>query len=183
MRLKPAAARIAYRSIFFTQPFADRMNRDAKCAIISFLLILAFMDVRKLVIALGLLILLAVGIVLYMQVDQPVDRRRSDPVMAAKVEVQHGPALRAMGVRSLGVDPKTSDVVVVFKGGGRLGRRVAGRLPGLASAEGCGELEVGISVGDTLTAWGDSSSPSFYSRLDCVIDEVVSRAAELRDPE
>jgi hypothetical protein len=89
------------------------------------------MDVRKLVIALGALILLAVGIVLYMQVDQPVDRRRSDPVMAAKVEVQHGPALRAMGVRSLGVDPKTSDVVVVFKGGGRLGRRVAGRLPGL----------------------------------------------------
>lgn len=141
------------------------------------------MDVRKLVIALGALILLAVGIVLYMQVDQPVDRRRSDPVMAAKVEVQHGPALRAMGVRSLGVDPKTNDVVVVFKGGGRLGRRVAGRLPGLASADGCGELEVGISVGDSLTAWGDSSSPSFYSRLDCVIDEVVSRAAELRDPE
>ena len=141
------------------------------------------MDVRKLVIALGALILLAVGIVLYLQVDQPVDRRRNDPVLAAKVEVQHGPALRAMGIRSLGVDPKTDDVVVVFAGGGRLGRKVAGRLPGLAGAGGCGELDVGISVGESLTAWGDAKGPSFYSRLDCVIDEVVAKAAELRDPD
>lgn len=140
------------------------------------------MDVRKLVIGLGALILLAVGIVLYMQIDQPLDRRRNDPVLAEKVEIMHGPALRAMGIRSLGVDPRTDDVVVVFAGGGRLGRRVAGRLPGLAGPGGCGELEVGISVGQSLTAWGDASGPSFYERLDCVIDEVVASAAELRDP-
>ena len=98
-----------------------------------------FMDVRKLVIALRVLILLAVGIVLYLQVDQPVDRRRSDPVMAAKVEVQHGPALRAMGVRSLGVDPKTSDVVVVFKGRASWS---AGRRPPARACQ-CGRLRRG----------------------------------------
>jgi len=141
------------------------------------------MDVRKLVIALGALILLAVGIVLYLQDEPPDDRRRNDPALADRVEVTHGPALRAMGIRSLGVDPKTDDVVVVFAGGGRLGRRVAGRIPGLAGADGCGELRVGISVGESLTAWGEADSPSFHARLDCVIEEVVSRAAELRDPD
>lgn len=143
------------------------------------------MDVRKLVVALGVLIVLAVGVVLYLKLEAPpIERRRDDPALAARVEVEHGPALRAMGIRSVGVDRKTEDVVVVFAGGGRLGRRVAGRLPGLASAGGCGELDVGIAInGESLTAWGDASGPSFYARLDCVIDEVVSRAAELRDPE
>ncbi len=139
------------------------------------------MDVRKVVIVVGVLIVLAVGLVLRFQFERPVDLSgRNDPAIAARVELHHGPALRAMGIRSLGVDRKTDDVVVVFAGGGRLGRKVAGRLPGLAGDGGCGRLDAGVSVGESLTAWGDASEPEFYARLDCVIDEVVARAAELR---
>lgn len=139
------------------------------------------MDVRKLVITLCIVTLLAVAIVLYLQQDVPGSGRpANNPSIADHVETHHGPALRAMGVRSLGVDQRSGDVVVVFAGGGRLGRRVAGRLPGLAGAEGCGELDVGIAVGDALTAWGDAETPDFRSRLDCVITEVVEQAADLR---
>lgn len=139
------------------------------------------MDVRKLVVTLCIVILLAVAIVLFLQQDvAETGRPSNNPAIAEHVEVHHGPALRALGVRSLGVDRRTDDVVVVFAGGGRLGRRVAGRLPGLAGADGCGELDVGISVGETITAWGDSRSPGFRSRLDCVIAEVIEQAADLR---
>lgn len=140
------------------------------------------MDVRKLVVALGALILVAVGVVFYIQLDQPeLARPRNNPVIAAHVEAAHGPALRAMGVRSLGIDRKTHDVVVVFAGGGRLGRRVAGRLPGLAGEGACGEVDVGLSIGESITAWGDSSDPSTRSRLDCIISEVLNQAADLRE--
>ncbi|KAB2968649.1 hypothetical protein [Zoogloea sp.] len=140
------------------------------------------MDVSKLVVSLGVLILVAVGVVFYIQLDQPeLGPSRSNPAIAAHVEAVHGPALRAMGVRSLGVDHRTDDVVVVFAGGGRLGRRVAGRLPGLAGADGCGEVDVGLSIGESITAWGGSRDPSVRSRLDCIIAEVLNQAAELRE--
>ncbi len=142
------------------------------------------MDVRKLVIALCVLTLLAVGVVLYFQQGGMPDRRAmTDPAIAEQVEVRHGPALRAIGIRSLGVDRQTDDVVVVFANGGHLGRKVAGRLPGLAGNEGCGKLDVGVAVGDSITAWGNSKSPGFYSRLDCVIEEVIAKAADLRESE
>lgn len=140
------------------------------------------MDVSKLVVSLGVLILAAVGVVLYIQLDQPESvQGRSNPVIAAHVEAVHGPALRALGVRSLGVDHRTDDVVVVFAGGGRLGRRVAGRLPGLAGEDGCGEVDVGLSIGESITAWGGASDPTARSRLDCIITEVLNQAAELRE--
>ena len=142
------------------------------------------MDVRKLVVFLCVFTLIAVGVVLYFQEDRTPDRRaRADPAIAEQVEARHGPALRALGISSLGVDRRTDDVVVVFSNGGRLGRKVAGRLPGLASKDGCGKLEVGIAVGDSISAWGDSKSPAFYARLDCVLEEVVASAADLRESE
>ncbi|MBL0285146.1 MAG: hypothetical protein IPQ01_15405 [Zoogloea sp.] len=142
------------------------------------------MDVRKLAIALCFLILLAVGGVLYFQIERPVDvRGGSDQAIAERIEVLHGPALRAMGVASLGVAPGTDDVVVVFSDGGKLGRKVAGRLPGLAGGGGCGPLDVGVAVGKTVSIWGDSDDPVFQSRLDCVIGEVLGNAARLRDPD
>ncbi|RTL34838.1 MAG: hypothetical protein EKK49_08010 [Rhodocyclaceae bacterium] len=131
------------------------------------------------------LILLAVGAVLYFQVRTPDDgmRPKGNPEIVKQIEARHGAALRAVGVRSLGVDPRNSeDVVVVLAGGGHLGRKVAGRLPGLVSSAACGRLEVGISVGDSLTAWGSMDDPAFMSRLDCVVGKVVEQAAELRDP-
>lgn len=144
------------------------------------------MDVRKLAVTLCVLILLVVGAVLYFQVRGQDDgmRPKSNPEVVQQIEARHGAALRAVGVRSLGVDPRNSeDVVVVFSGGGRLGRKVAGRLPGLVGGAGCGRLEVGISVGDSLTAWGSTDDPAFMSRLDCVVGKVVEQAAELRDPD
>lgn len=142
------------------------------------------MDVRKLAMALCFLILLAVGGVLYFQIERPVDvRGGSDPAIAERIEELHGPALRAMGVASLGVDPGTDDVVVVFSDGGKLGRKVAGRLPGLAGEGGCGPLAVGVAVGKAVTIWGDSDDPAFQLRLDCVIGEVLDNAAGLRDPD
>ena len=142
------------------------------------------MDVRKLVIVLCVLTLCVVGVALYFQEDGLPDRRPGiDPAIAERVEVRHGPALRAIGISSLGVDRKTDDVVVVFANGGRLGRKVAGRLPGLAGKDGCGKLDVGIAVGDSITAWGNSKSPGFYSRLDCVIEETLAKAAGLRESE
>ena len=142
------------------------------------------MDVRKLAIALCFLILLAVGGVLYFQTERPVDVRvEGDPDIAERIEVLYGPALRAMGVASLGVAPGTDDVVVVFSDGGKLGRKVAGRLPGLAGGGGCGPLDVGVAVGKTVSIWGDSDDPVFQSRLDCVIGEVLGNAARLRDPD
>ncbi len=139
------------------------------------------MDVRKLVLTLCIVTLLAVAIVLFLQREvAETGRPSNNPAIAEHVEAHHGPALRAIGIRSLGVDRRSDDVVVVFAGGGRLGRRVAGRLPGLAGSEGCGELDVGISVGETITAWGDARAPEFRSRLDCVIAEVIEQAAELR---
>lgn len=143
------------------------------------------MDVRKLAISLCALILLAVGTVLYFQVSGRDDggRLKGNPAIVQQIEARHGAALRAVGVRSLGVDPRnTEDVVVVFAGGGHLGRKVAGRLPGLVGDGGCGKLEIGISVGDVLTAWGSMDDPAFMSRLDCVVGKVVEQAAELRDP-
>ena len=140
------------------------------------------MDVSKLVVALGAIILVAVGVVFYLQLDPPaVVGPRDNPVIAAHVEAAHGPALRAMGERSLGIDHKTDDVVVVFAGGGRLGRRVAGRLPGLAGEGACGKVDVGLSIGESITAWGDSSDPSTRSRLDCIISEVLNQASDLRE--
>lgn len=143
------------------------------------------MDVRKLALTLCVLILLAVGAVLYFQVRGEDDglRPKGNPEVVREIEARHGAALRAVGVRSLGVDPRNSeDVVVVLAGGGHLGRKVAGRLPGLVGSGGCGRLEVGISVGDSLTAWGSMDDPSFMSRLDCVVGKVVEQAAALRDP-
>jgi hypothetical protein len=88
------------------------------------------MDVRKLVVALCVVTLVAVAIVLFLQQDvAETGRPPNNPAIAEHVETRHGPALRAIGVRSLGVDRKSGDVVVVFAGGGRLGRRVAGRVP------------------------------------------------------
>ncbi|MDD2989453.1 MAG: hypothetical protein PHI64_10900 [Zoogloea sp.] len=139
------------------------------------------MDVRRLVVILCIVTLLAVGVVLFLQQEAAeVGRPANNAAIAEHVEAHHGPALRAIGVRSLGVDRRSDDVVVVFAGGGRLGQRVAGRLPGLAGAEGCGELDVGISVGEAITAWGNARAPEFRSRLDCVIAEVVEQAADLR---
>ncbi|MBS0354880.1 MAG: hypothetical protein JSR83_13405 [Proteobacteria bacterium] len=143
------------------------------------------MDVRKLAVTLCVLILLAVGAVLYFQVHISDDgvRPKGNPEIVKQIEERHGAALRAVGVRSLGVDPRNSeDVVVVLVGGGHLGRKVVGRLPGLVSSAACGRLEVGISVGDSLTAWGGMDDPAFMSRLDCVVGKVVEKAAELRDP-
>lgn len=147
------------------------------------------MDVRKVAIGLCVLILLAVGAVLYFQMRGPDGgdmRSRKDSEVVQQIEARHGAALRAVGVRSLGVDPRNKDdVVVVFAGGGRLGRKVAGRLPGLVGngSGGCGRLEVGISVGEALTAWGSMDDPAFMSRLDCVVGRVVEQAADLRDPD
>lgn len=139
------------------------------------------MDVRKLVVALCVVTLVAVAIVLFLQRDvAETGRPPNNPAIAEHVETRHGPAMRAIGVRSLGVDRKSGDVVVVFAGGGRLGRRVAGRVPGLAGVDGCGELDVGIAVGESLTAWGDARTPDFRSRLDCVIEKVLEQAADLR---
>jgi len=142
------------------------------------------MDVRKLAIALCFLILLAVGGVLYFQTERPVDVRvGGDPDIAERIEVLYGPALRAMGVASLGVDTRTDDVVVVFSDGGKLGRKLAARLPGLAGEDGCGPLDMGVAVGKAVTIWGDSDDPAFQPRLDCVIGEVLDKAADLRDPD
>ena len=149
-----------------------------------FHVLLIAMDVRKLVIVLCVLTLVVVGVALYVQEGgPPVRRPPTDPAIAESVEVRHGPALRAIGIRSLGVDRQTDDVVVVFTNGGRLGRKVAGRLPGLAGKDGCGKLDVGIVVGDSISAWGNSRSPGFYARLDCVIKEVIAKAADLRESE
>lgn len=146
------------------------------------------MDVRKLAVSLCVLILMVVGAVSYFQVQGRDDAMgpRNNSDIVRQIESRHGAALRAVGVRSLGVDPHNKeDVVVVFSGGGRLGRKVAGRLPGLVGSGegGCGRLEVGISVGDALTAWGSMDDPAFMSRLDCVVGKVVEQAADLRDPD
>ena len=132
------------------------------------------------------LILLAVGAVLYFQVRGPDDgsRPKGNPEIVKQIEARHGAALRAVGVRSLGVDPRNSeDVVVVFSGGGRLGRKVAGRIPGLVGSGACGRLEFGVSVGESVTAWGGMDDPAFMSRLDCVVGRVVEKASELREPD
>lgn len=139
------------------------------------------MDVRKLALALCVVILLAVAVVLVLRQDaERPGRPANDRTIADQVEARHGPTLRAAGIRSLSVDPRSDDVMVVFNSGGRLGRRVAGRLPGLAAADACGELDVGFSVGESITAWGNGRSPDFMPRLDCVIDKVVEQAADLR---
>lgn len=144
------------------------------------------MDVRKLAISLCALILVTVGAVLYFQTRGPDvgPRPKGNQDVIRQIEARHGAALRAIGVRSLGVDPRNAeDVVVVFSGGGHLGRKVAGRLPGLVGANGCGKLDVGIAVGDSVTAWGDMDDPAFLARLDCVVGKVVEQAASLRDPD
>jgi hypothetical protein len=61
------------------------------------------MDVRKLVVALCVVTLVAVAIVLFLQQDvAETGRPPNNPAIAEHVETRHGPALRAIGVRSLG---------------------------------------------------------------------------------
>lgn len=61
------------------------------------------MDVRKLVLTLCIVTLLAVAIVLFLQRnDAETGRPSNNPAIAEHVEARHGPALRAIGVRSLG---------------------------------------------------------------------------------
>lgn len=138
------------------------------------------MDVRKLVLTLCVLILLAIGVVIYFQTDVASSGPRRDPGLAKMVDERYGAALRTMGVRSLSVDRETDDVVVVLAEAGRKGRNVARRLPGLAGKSGCGELDVGIAVGEDVEVWGSSSTPGFKARLDCVMEEVIAEAASLR---
>jgi len=139
------------------------------------------MDVRKLAIVLCILVLTLTGVALVYRWDLPsggVSERASS--VAAELDARHGATWRACGVKSLGVDPRTHDVVVVFAKT-EPGRKGVGRVPALASSEGCGELDMGIDATEPLSVWGETGGKEFMGRVDCVVDSVIARIPEMRD--
>ncbi|MDD3353093.1 hypothetical protein [Zoogloea sp.] len=139
------------------------------------------MDVRKFALVLCALTFIAVGVVVYFQSASgaPEPARKG---VAERVETRFGGVLRALGVASVGVDQRSEDVVVVFTQGGRLNRPLAARLPGLAGPDGCGEIDVGVDVGEKVSVWGGVDAPLFERRLECVLGAVVENAARLSQP-
>lgn len=142
------------------------------------------MDVRKFVLSLGGLILVAVAIVLYLRVDEGPAAGRYDLALTERIDDRYGASLRALEVQSIGVDTKNGDVVVVFRDGARLGRKLAARLADLGNNKGCGEVDMGVAIeGEALSAWGNAEGPAFNGRVDCVIESVLDQAADLRAPQ
>ena len=136
------------------------------------------MDVRRLVMGLGVLIVVGVGAVAVLGPELSGARAANGGgALAQAVESEYGDALRNAGVQSVGVDPRTQDVVVVFADV-RPGGRPVGRLVGLAGPEGCGETDLGIEVAGQITAWGQAGVRR--ERMRCVLDAVVTRMAVLR---
>lgn len=137
------------------------------------------MDARRLVMGLGAAIVVGVGaLAAFASVPgRGGERGRGHDALAAAVESEYGDALRNAGVQSVGVDPRTRDVVVVFADV-RPGGRPVGRLAGLAGPEGCGETDLGVEVAGQITAWGQDGVRR--ERMRCVLDAVVTQMAVLR---
>jgi hypothetical protein len=139
------------------------------------------MDVRKLVLVLCAAVLTLTGVAWVYEWDGPqVGPSKRERALADKLEARYGAILRALKVKSLGVDARSHDVVVVFSD--RVpGRKGIGRLPKLASRDACGELDVGMDTGEPFTAWGDLGAPQLDEWFDCVVSELSTRVAEMRD--